>query len=100
MFEKLKQYKDMRDQAKMIQNKLKDVVVHADADHGKIQVVMDGNQQVVGIEIDPDHLRQENREQLQKHIAEAVNSAVRKSQIEMAKNLKGMDGLNIPGLGK
>lgn len=100
MFEKLKQYKDMRDQAKTIQNRLKDVVVHADADGGKIQVVMDGNQSLLGLEIDPDHLRAEKREQLQKHIVEAVNSAIKKSQIEMAKNLKGMEGLNLPGFGQ
>jgi len=100
MFEKLKQYKDLRDKAKSIQSRLKEVVVHADADHGKIQVVMDGNQQVLGIEIDPDHLRTEKREELQRHLAEAVNSAVKKSQMEMAKSLKGMPGMDLPGLGQ
>ncbi len=96
MFSKLKQFKDMRSQAKMLQDRLKDVVVHADANGGKIQVVMDGNQQIVRIEIDPDHLRTEKHEQLQTHIAEAVNSAVRKSQVEMAKAVQNMKDLNIP----
>lgn len=96
MFEKLKQFKDMRSKAKLLQGRLKDVVVHADADGGKIQVVMDGNQQIVRIEIDPDHLRTEKREELQKHVAEAVNSAVRKSQMEMAKAVQNMPDLNIP----
>lgn len=96
MFEKLKQFKDMRSKAKLLQDRLKDVVVHADADGGKIQVVMDGNQQIVRIEIDPDHLRTEKREELQKHVAEAVNSAVRKSQMEMAKAVQNMPDLNIP----
>ncbi len=96
MFSKLKQFKDLRHQARTIQDRLKDVVVHADADHGKIQVVMDGNQQVLGIEIDPDHLRTERREALQQHLKDAVNSAVKKSQMEMAKSLKGMEGLNLP----
>lgn len=98
MFEKLKQYKDLRNQAKIIQDRLKEIIVHADADGGKIQVVMDGNQNLLGIEIDPGHLRSENRDQLQKHIAEAVNTAVKKSQMEMAQAMKNMKGLNFPGM--
>ncbi|MBI4425997.1 MAG: YbaB/EbfC family nucleoid-associated protein [Candidatus Kerfeldbacteria bacterium] len=97
MFSKLKQYKELRHQAKTIQNTLKEVVVHADADHGKIQVVMDGNQEVLGIEIDPDHLRAEKREELQQHLAEAVNNAIRKSQVEAAKVLKQTPGFKLPG---
>lgn len=96
MFEKLKQYKDLRNQAKMVQERLKGITVHAQADGGKVQVVMDGNQQVLGIEIDPDHLRRERREELQRHIAQAVNDAVKKSQMEMAQTIKGMPGLNLP----
>lgn len=96
MFEKLKQFKDLRQQAKSIQGRLREVVVHADADGGKIQVVMDGNQQILGIEIDPDHLRTERREELQRHLRDAINNAVKKSQMEMAKLLKGTEGLNLP----
>jgi len=98
MFEKLKQYKDLRDKAKTIQGKLKEITVHASADGGKVQVVMDGNQQVLGVEIDPDSLRTEKREELQKHLAEAVNDAVKKSQMEMAKMMKNEPGFNLPGM--
>ncbi len=80
MFEKLKQYKDLRDKAKTIQNTLKDVSVRGSADGGRVQVMMDGNQHVLGIDIDPDHLRTEKREALQKHLADAVNDAIKKSQ--------------------
>ncbi len=97
MFNKLKQFKDLRDQAQGVQRRLKDVIVRADADHGKIQVVMDGNQQLLGIEIDPDHLRIENREMLQRHLAEAVNGAIKKSQMEMARVVKELYGTNLPG---
>ena len=98
MFEKLKQYKDLRDKAKTIQGKLKEITVHASADGGRVQVVMDGNQQVLGVEIDPDALRIEKREELQKHITEAMNDAVKKSQMEMAKSLKNTPGFNLPNL--
>jgi len=98
MFEKLKQYKDLRDKAKTIQSRLREVTVHASSDNGKVQVVMDGNQQLIGIEIDPDSLRLEGREQLQKHIISAVNDAVKKSQTEMAQTLKNTPGLNLPSI--
>ncbi|MFH0828628.1 MAG: YbaB/EbfC family nucleoid-associated protein [Candidatus Kerfeldbacteria bacterium] len=98
MFEKLKQYKDLRDKAKTIQSKLREVTVHASSDNGHVQVVMDGNQQLIGIEIDPDSLRTEGREQLQKHIISAVNDAVKKSQTEMAQTLKNTPGLNLPSI--
>ncbi len=99
MFEKLKQYKDLRDKAKTIQNTLKDVSVRGSADGGRVQVMMDGNQHVLGIDIDPDHLRTEKREALQKHLADAVNDAIKKSQQEMAQKLKNTPGFNMPGLG-
>lgn len=98
MFEKLKQYKDLRDQAKSLQNRLKDVTVSASADGGRIKVVMDGNQQIVSLDIDPDHLRTEKREELQKHLASAINDAVKDSQMAMARMMKDTPGLNIPGL--
>ncbi len=98
MFSKLKQYKDLRDKAKGIQGKLKEITVHASANGNKVQVVMDGNQQVLGIEIDPDSLRTEKREELQKHLAEAVNDAVKKSQMEMAKMMRSEPGFNLPGM--
>ncbi|MBI4093224.1 MAG: YbaB/EbfC family nucleoid-associated protein [Candidatus Kerfeldbacteria bacterium] len=97
MFEKLKQFKDLRNQAKTLQETLKTVTVHADADGGKVQVVMDGNQQIIGLEIDPEYLHAAKQEELQKHIAEAVNSAVKKSQIEMAKKVKEMNISLPPG---
>lgn len=99
MFEKLKQYKDLRDKAKTIQNTLKDISVHGSADGGKVRVSMDGNQHVSAIDIDPDHLRTEHREALQKHLADAVNEAIKKSQQEMAQKLKNTPGFNMPGLG-
>lgn len=98
MFEKLKQYKDLRDKAKTIQSKLHEITVTASADGGKVKVTMDGNQQMVALDLDPDTLRTEKRDDLQKHIVEAVNDAVKKSQMEMAKSLRNEPGFNLPGL--
>lgn len=98
MFSKLKQFKDLRSQAKTMQNALAGETVYADANGGKIQVVMDGNQHVNGVQIDPDYLRPEKKQDLEKHLQDAFNDGVKKSQMAMAKKAKEMGNLNLPGL--
>lgn len=94
MFEKLKQFKDARSKAKALQERLKTVTVNAES--GNIQAVMDGNQQLVGIDIHTDYLKPERKQDLEKQIVEVVNKAVRNSQVEMAKAVQNMPDLNIP----
>lgn len=98
MFSKLKQYKDLRSQAKTMQNALAGETVYADAAGGKVQVVMDGNQHVNGVQIDPAYLRAEKKAELEKDVQSAFNDAVKKSQMAMAKKAKEMGNLNLPGL--
>lgn len=98
MFSKLKQYKDLRNQAKDMQNTLAQETVYADKAGGKVQVVMDGNQHVNGLTIDPDLLKPERKIEVEKAIQEAVNDAVKKSQMAMAKKAREMGHLNLPGL--
>lgn len=98
MFSKLKQYKDLRGQAKTMQNALAEETVYADANHGKVQIVMDGNQHINGVQVDPEYLNPERKSDLEKHLADAFNDAVKKSQMAMAKKAKEMGNLNLPGL--
>ncbi len=98
MFSKLKQYKDLRDQAKTMQNALADETVYADANGGKVQIVMDGNQHINGVQIDPEYLKSEKKQSLEKDLRSAFNDAVKKSQMAMAKKAKEMGNLNLPGL--
>lgn len=98
MFNKLKQFKDLRNQAKEMQNTLAQEIVYADSTHGKIQVVMDGNQHINGVTIDPDLLKPERKTEIEKGFQDAVNDAVKKSQMAMAKKAREMGHLNLPGL--
>lgn len=98
MFSKLKQYKDLRSQAKSLQGTLAQETVYADSARGKVQVVMDGNQRVNGVQIDPELLKPERKAEVEKGIMEAVNDAVKKSQMAMAKKAREMGHLNLPGL--
>lgn len=99
MFDKIKQLKELRDQAKHVKEALARETVQAEAAGGKITMIMDGNQEVLAVEVSPELLQPEKKAEVEKAIKEATNEAVTKSQRAMAQKIQGMGGLNIPGLG-
>ena len=98
MFNKLKQFKDLRSQAKQLQNTLKDEKV--EIEKSGVKVIMDGNQEVVSISIDPEIINKENKEELEKRTKEAFNTAIEKTKKVMAKKMQSMGGLDAFGMGK
>ncbi len=97
MFEKLKQIKDYRSQAKKIQSSLKTEQVEGSGGWGKVKVSMDGNLEVQDVSIASDLLHPEKANDVQKAVAEAVNDATKKAQKKMASRVKEMGGLpNLP----
>jgi hypothetical protein len=93
MFNKLKQFKDLKDKAKQIQSVLANESAEGEAGWGKVKVKMNGNQQVLNVTIDPSVM--DNREKLQDLVRDAINDAVKKIQTVMAKKLKETGGLDL-----
>jgi hypothetical protein len=93
MFNKLKQFKDLKDKAKQIQSVLANESAEGEAGWGKVKVKMNGNQQVLNVTIDPSVM--DNREKLQDLMRDAINDAVKKIQTVMAKKLKETGGLDL-----
>lgn len=100
MFSKLKEIKDLRHQAKAIQGKLAQESVEGSASWGKVKLVMNGNQEIQSVHIDPDLLAPSKKTELENAVKEAVNEANKKVQKVMAKKVREEGGLNIPGLNK
>ncbi|MFA5069928.1 MAG: YbaB/EbfC family nucleoid-associated protein [Patescibacteria group bacterium] len=101
MFEKLKQFKELRDQAKKMQNSLAAETVYQDW-RGRIRLVMDGNQRVISLEINPEMLAPEKKNELEKGLAECFNEGVKKAQMAAARKMQslgGLGGMNLPGFG-
>ncbi|OGH66399.1 MAG: hypothetical protein A3B90_00095 [Candidatus Magasanikbacteria bacterium RIFCSPHIGHO2_02_FULL_41_13] len=99
MFNKLKQFKDLRDQAKEWQEKLGKESVTVQTAGGKIVMSMDGNLVMTGLAIDDELLAPSMKEKLQNGIKEAHKEAMKKIQQIMAMKMKEMGGLpNIPGM--
>ena len=97
MFSKLKQFKDLRDQANQIKNALAQESAEGSAEWGKVKIKMNGNQEVISVEIDPELLSQDNKEKLEAGIKEATNDAVKKIQRIMADKMKE-SGFSLPDM--
>ena len=96
MFTKLKQYKDMRAQAKKIQGALEGEKISTDAAGGRVRVQISGNMEIGAITIDPSLLATGEKTRLEDALKDAVNAGLKKTQQIMAKKVKEMGG--IPGM--
>lgn len=84
-------------EAKRIQKELRNTEVESVSGGGKIKVVLNGEVQVVRINIDPEVLKPENKEQIEDSLKETINAGVKKAQAEAAEKSKGMlSKLNLP----
>ncbi len=94
MFGKLKQFKDMRDQAKVIQEKLSKETCEGSAGFGKIKIVINGTQQILSVTIDPSLLAAgaSEKTRLEGLVKDATNDAIQKCHRLMAEKMKGQMG--------
>ena len=95
MFSKLKQFKDIRDKAKVIQSQLAHESAEGSAAWGKVKVTIDGNQHVTNVVIDPTVL--DDAKKLSDAVKDATNDAMTKIQKIMAQKLKESGGLDLAG---
>ena len=97
MFNKLKEVKDLRSQAKEMKNVLSEITASGSAMGGKVKITMDGNQEVQSVEIDKDLLQPENQVKVQEAVLTAINGAVKDIQKTMAKKMRSGE-LEMPDL--
>ena len=93
MFNKLKQFKDLRTKAKTIQSTLAQEHAEGSAGWGKVKVDIDGNQQVKSVTIDPSAMGDKTK--LEELVRDAMNDGMQKIQKTMATKLKDVGGLDL-----
>jgi DNA-binding protein YbaB len=99
MFSKLKQFRDLRNQAKDLQSKLSSESVTVNAAGDKVILTMDGNLTLTGLAIDDELMTPDKKDKLISALKDAHSDAMKKMQRIMAMKMKEMGGLpNIPGL--
>ena len=94
MFTKLKQFKDMRSQAKTLQGALEQETATATAAHGDISITMDGNMKVTAFSIAEGLLKPENKKKIEDGVMSAFEDVGKKIQRVMAAKVKEMGGLD------
>ena len=98
MFNKLKHVKDLRDQAKQMQNMLGEEKVETTSSSGKIKITMTGNQEIENISIDQELLGPENKENLQNELKSTFNKSIKDVQKLMAEKIRQSGDINLPGM--
>ncbi|MFH1533815.1 MAG: YbaB/EbfC family nucleoid-associated protein [Nitrospirota bacterium] len=96
MFEKAKDMYKLQKQARKIKKELKNT--HIEAEHEGVTVTINGEQEVVKIEITDEALT--DKKKLEDSLLKATNKAIKKSQQIGAEMMKEVMGdLNLPGMG-
>jgi len=87
MFNKLKQFKDLRNQAKTLQNALAQESV--EYEKNGIKIIMNGNMEITKLTISTDT----PKDRLENILAETVNETIKRAQKVMAKKVQDMGGI-------
>jgi DNA-binding YbaB/EbfC family protein len=92
----MKQAQKMQEQ---LQKQMETTVVEATAGGGMVSVKMNGNKQLLSIQVDPEVFTGGDREMLQDLIVAAVNEGIRKVDETLSSQLGSLTGgMKIPGL--
>ncbi|GAB6138950.1 YbaB/EbfC family nucleoid-associated protein [Halanaerobaculum tunisiense] len=95
----MKQAQKMQSKMSDMQEELADETLDASAGGGVVTVTVNGNQEVVDIDIDPDAVDPDDAEMLEDLILAATNEAMREMQ-EMVDQKMGQltGGMDLPGM--
>ena len=98
----LKQAQEMQQQIEEVQGQLSDMIVEAESGGGMVTVKVNGKQEVLEVNIDPEAMA-EDREMLEDLIISALNKALSKAHTDSQEKMNSvaggmMSGLKIPGM--
>lgn len=92
MFNKLKQFNDLRKQANTIKDAMAQETV--DVENKAVKIVMDGNQEIKSLEIKEEFLSKDKKKELEKCVVDGIADAIKKVQRKMAMKVQQMGGLD------
>jgi DNA-binding YbaB/EbfC family protein len=96
-FGKMGELIKMQRKMKKIQKDLRSTQIESTSPGGKVGVVINGEINVVSIDIDESVLAPDRKGELESALKETINAGVKKAQLEAAEKTKGVLGdLNLP----
>ncbi|MBP9802500.1 YbaB/EbfC family nucleoid-associated protein [Patescibacteria group bacterium] len=96
MFNKLKQFNDLRKQANDLKTMLAQESV--EVENKAVKMVMDGNQEIKSFELKAEMLSANNKAELEKSIKEAIAESIKKVQRKMAMKMQQSGDFKFPGM--
>jgi len=97
MFDKMKQLMEMQKKVQELKRELDNTNFDVLSSDGSVKITMSGSQEVKEALVNGD-LKEMDKPGLEKAIKDAYNRAIKRSQEIAAQKMKGMTGLNLPGL--
>lgn len=94
-----KMQKELQKKMAKLQEELEDMTVEASAGGDMVTIVMNGHNEIKELKISKEVVDPDDIEMLQDLILAATNEASRKATEMREKEMGGVSGLNIPGLG-
>ena len=96
MFDKIRQLKELRDQAERMKELLGNE--SASGESRGVRIVMNGNQEVLTTEISSDLLSPEKKSDLERAVTDATNEAVKNIHKVIAQKMQESGEFRLPGL--
>lgn len=95
MLNKYKKFKDLKKQAKNMETELATVISEGSAAWNKVKVTINGNRDLIDVQIDESMLSSDKKDELQDAIKNAFKDATgTKFQMKLAKKMQAMGGLD------
>ncbi len=98
MFDKMKDLWQMQKKMQEVKRQLDEAVFEISSSDGVVKVSMNGTQEVRQISIQGD-IKAMDKNKLETALKDAYNRAIKRSHDIAAEKMKGVTGLNLPGLG-
>jgi len=96
LFNKLNQIKDLKSQAKNLQNQLAQESVTVEKH--EVKLTMNGNQKITNLDINSNLLSPDKKNRLEETLKDLHDEAIKKIQRIMAEKMRASGDFNIPGL--
>ena len=97
--ESLKEINKLRQSAKVLEKKLREERMDFSSRDGRVKGIINGKLEILSLEISPDLLSAQQKQNLEKLILETINNAVGQMQSQVSKIVSSQMGINLPGLG-
>ena len=95
----LKEINKLRQSAKVLEKKLREEKMDFSSRDGRVKGIINGKLEIISLEISPDLLSAQQKQNLEKLILETVNNAVGQMQNQVSKIVSSQMGINLPDMG-